>query len=184
VAEVAEGQDDSTGPASSEGAALLRERHRVVGKVADDIERFQFNTALSAMMELLNAATEYHRKVTDDVRDGELEREVAEVLTLLLAPYVPHMAEELWREVLRHEGSVHRVEWPTWDPEKAAADEVEVAVQVNGKVRARLTVEADADEETVRAAALALPKVIENVEGKTVRKVVVVPGKLVSIVVS
>ncbi len=161
--------------------SLERERHRVVGKVESDIERFQFNTALSAVMELLNAANDY-RRAPEAARDGLLERDVAETIVLLLAPYVPHMAEELWRERLGHGSSVHRASWPEWDPEIAAADEVEYAVQVNGKVRAKLTITAGADEATVREAALALPKVVEHLEGKTVRKVVVVPGKLVSVV--
>ncbi|MDO9557151.1 MAG: leucine--tRNA ligase [Coriobacteriia bacterium] len=186
VAEVAEepaiGVTDDVDDDAAE--VLRRERHRVVGKVEEDIERFQFNTALSAMMELLNTATDYRRSVKPGLRDVALEREVAETLVLLLAPYVPHMAEELWREVLGGKGSVHRVSWPTWDPATAAADEVEVAVQVNGKVRARLMVDANASEDMVREAVLALPKVIEHTEGMTIRRVVIVPGKLVSIVAS
>lgn len=183
VAEVAE--EPGTGPEGADDDStktLRRERHRVVGKVEGDIERFQFNTALSAMMELLNAATDHRRLVKPEFRDAVLEREVAETLVLLLAPYVPHMAEELWREVLGHEESVHRVSWPTWDSDAAAAEKVEVAVQVNGKVRARLVVDANASEDVVREAALALPKVAEHIAGKSVRKVVFVPGKLVSIV--
>ena len=104
------------------------------------------------------------------------------MLTLLIAPYAPHMAEELWREVLGHEGSVHRQEWPEWDEAAAAAEEVEVVVQVNGKVRGKLVVPADSDEVSVREAALALPRIAEQIAGLTVRKVVVIPGKLVSIV--
>lgn len=182
VADVAEGA--RCGGAIDEAAAkaLRRERHRVAGKVTADIERFGFNTALSAMMELLNAAGDYRRTVTDDARDGALEREVAEVLTLLIAPYAPHMAEELWREVLGHDGSVHREPWVGFDEALAAADEIEIVVQVNGKVRGKVTVAADADEATVREAALAVPKVAEQIEGLNVRKVVVVPGKLVSVV--
>jgi leucyl-tRNA synthetase len=164
------------------GKALLRERHRVVGKVTADIEAFGFNTALSAMMELLNAAGDYRRAVPTDARDAALEREVAETLVLLIAPFAPHMAEELWREVLGMGGSVHRQVWPTHDPALAAADEVEIVVQVNGKVRARLMMPAGADDDVVREAALALPKVAEQLEGLTVRKVVVVPGRLVSVV--
>ena len=162
--------------------ALRRERHRVAGKVTADIERFGFNTALSAMMELLNAAGDYRRTVADDARDGALEREVAETLTLLIAPYAPHMAEEMWREVLGHATSVHREAWASFDEALAAADEIEIVVQVNGKVRGKVTVAADADEETVRAAAIAVPKVAEQIEGLNLRKVVVVPGKLVSVV--
>ncbi len=181
--EGAAGAGSAAAPAEDPAAkALLRERHRVVGKVTADIEAFGFNTALSAMMELLNAAGDYRKTVPADARDVALEREVAETLVLLIAPFAPHMAEELWREVLGGEGSVHRQSWPAHDPALAAADEVEIVVQVNGKVRAKLTMPATADDATVREAALALPKVIEHLEGLTVRKVVVVPGKLVSVV--
>ncbi len=171
------------GAADSEAArALLRERHRVVGKVTSDVGRFNFNTAISAIMELLNAAGDYRRLVPDTDRSAALERDVASTLTLLIAPFAPHMAEELWRVALGNEGSVHAEVWPAFDPALAVADEIEIAVQVNGKVRARLVVAADAPEEDVREAALALPKVAEQVAGLTVRKVVVVPGKLVSVV--
>ena len=187
VAEVAE--ETAAGAcgvaAAGDGASksLRSERHRVVGKVSEDVERFQFNTALSAMMELVNAAYDYRRAMPAGTRDLALERDVAETLTLLLSPYVPHMAEELWREVLGHKGSVHLESWPAWDPSAAVSDEIEYAVQVNGKVRAHLTVAADAPTDEVQAAALALEKVVEHTAGKTVRKVVVVPGKLISIVV-
>ncbi|MHB1323927.1 MAG: leucine--tRNA ligase [Coriobacteriia bacterium] len=181
VSDVAGQPATGTEPDRAAARTLLRERHRVVGKVTGDIEHFGLNTALSAMMELLNAASD-HRRTAGDARDTALEREVAETLTLLIAPYAPHMAEELWREILEHEGSVHRQPWPVFDPALATADEVEIVVQVNGKVRGRVTVSADADERVVREAALALPKVLEHLEGLAVRKVVVVPGKLISIV--
>ncbi len=183
VGEVAEAAPNGA-QADPAGKVLLREQHRVIGKVTGDIERFGFNTALSAMMELLNAAGEYRRTVAEGARNASLERSVAETLTLLIAPYAPHMAEELWREVLGRDGSVHRQSWPTFDPALAAADEIEIVVQVNGKVRAKLTIAADASEDVVREAALALPKVQEHLEALTVRKVVVVPGKLVSVVAS
>ena len=162
--------------------ALLRERHRVVGKVTDDIERFGFNTALSAMMELLNAAGDYRRSVDAPARDLALERDVASTLVLLIAPYAPHMAEELWREVLGQTSSVHRQSWPEFDPALAAADEIEIVVQINGKVRGRMVVAANASDDVIREAALAEPNVMEHLAGLTVRKVVVVPGKLVSVV--
>ncbi|MGB4592763.1 MAG: leucine--tRNA ligase [Coriobacteriia bacterium] len=180
VAEVAGQKPVASGDTTA--AALRRERHRVIGKVSEDIERFQFNTALSAMMELLNAAGDYRRGVREGVRDTALEREVAETLTLLIAPYAPHMAEELWREVLGNKGSVHREAWPAWDPAMAASDEVEYAVQVNGKVRGRVTIAADADAAAVEAIARAEVKVAEHLDGHEVIKVVVVPGKLVSFV--
>jgi leucyl-tRNA synthetase len=182
VNEVAGERAAGSSPSDPAAAALRRERHRVVGKVTEDIERFQFNTALSAMMELLNAAGDYRRSAPAEQRDVALEIDVAETLVLLLAPYAPHLCEELWREVLGHAASVHRQAWPSWDARAAAADEIEIAVQVNGKVRARLTVAAAATDEEIERAALALPKVQEHLAGLTVRKVVVVPGKLVSVV--
>jgi len=190
VVEVAEGDAASAGQGGDAGeagagaraaATLRRERHRVVGKVTDDIERFGFNTALAAMMELLNATGDY-RRAASGAHDAALERDVAETLVLLLAPFAPHMAEELWRDVLGMSGSVHREPWPVYDPALAAADEVEIAVQVNGKVRARIMVAAEADEETVRSTALGEPNVNEHLAGLSVRKVVIVPGRLVSIV--
>jgi len=97
---VAAAGDDAT-------RALHREMHRVIGKVTADIEDFGFNTALAAMMELINAAMDYRRVVPAGERDLPVERGVAETLTLMLAPYVPHIAEELWQVALAHEGSVH-----------------------------------------------------------------------------
>jgi leucyl-tRNA synthetase len=160
---------------------LRREMHRVIGKVTADIESFGFNTALSAMMELVNATNEYRRALGGQC-DLALEREVAETLTLMLAPYAPHIAEELWHAALGREGSVHSMAWPAFDAEAAAAEEVELAVQVNGKVRTRVAVAADASEDDVKAAALTAAA--QWVEGHEIKKVVVVPGKLVSVVVA
>ena len=181
----------SKGAADEEGAAKLaatlnRERHRVVGKVVDDIERNNFNTALAAIMELSNATGDYLRKVPPGLRKGNsdldaLDAEVAEVLVKLLAPMAPHWAEELWRGVLGHETSIHTQAWPDFDPAQAASDEIELAVQINGKVRAKVTVAASASEEDIKEAAWTA--VASLTEGKTVAKTVVVPGRLVSIVV-
>jgi leucyl-tRNA synthetase len=172
--------------AGTGGAAettLRRAMAASIAKCGDDIERFQFNTALSAIMEFVNAAYDYRRDVPEGSRDLVLMRSVATDLTLLLSPFAPHMGEELWREVLGEQGSVHRHSWPVFDSSALLADEVEMPVQVNGKVRDRVVVAADAGDDEIVAAALALPKVITYTEGKTVRKVVVVPGKLVSVVV-
>ena len=166
-------------------AALLRERHRVVGKVNDDFARNNFNTAISAIMELVNAAGDYLRRASaeDRVADPEkaaLDAEVAEVIVKLLAPFAPHWAEELWTTVLGHDDSVHTQAWPEFDPAAAKAAEVELAVQVNGKVKAKITVAADAAEDEVRAAAL--EAVASATEGKDVKKVIVIPGRLVNVV--
>jgi len=164
-------------------SVLRRALAASVRKCGDDIERFQFNTALSAVMELVNAAYDYRRDVAEGTRDVALLGTLASELTRLLAPFAPHMCEELWSAVLGEPGSVHRSAWPTFDPDALVSDEIELPVQVNGKVRDRVTVAADAAEDDIVAAALALPNVIAHTEGKTVRKVVVVPGKLVSVVV-
>jgi len=165
---------------------MRRERHRVAQKVTEDFERHNFNTALAAIMELANASSDLLR-----VRDAEhrgscanakpLCDDVADTIVKLMAPVAPHWAEELWHEVLGGEGSVHDQPWPTFDPEQVKTAEIELAVQVNGKVRGRVTVAADADEATVREAALAA--VTQATEGKNVFKVIVVPGRLVNIVV-
>ncbi len=165
--------------------ALNRERHRVVGKVIADFERNNFNTAISAIMELVNATTPFLRAASPERRcacsnASAFSREIAEVLVKLLAPIVPHWSEELWQTVLGHEDSVHEQSWPDFDPEAARADEVELAVQVNGKVKAKITVAADAAEDAVREAAL--EAVSGATQGKDIKKVIVIPGRLVNVV--
>ena len=165
--------------------ALMRERHRVVGKVVDDFDRNNFNTAIAAIMELANATGEYLRKVSLEARRScdhaeAFDRDIAEVIVKLMAPIAPHWAEELWQTVLGHEGSVHVEAWPAFDPELAKADEVELAVQVNGKVKEKITVAADAAEDEVKA--LAQEAVSRAIEGKELKKVVYVAGRLVNIV--
>jgi leucyl-tRNA synthetase len=185
VAEAAEEAAGGCGVAAAGDApakTLHRQMHRVIAKVTDDISRFQFNTAISALMELTNAANDYRKEVVAGSRDLALQRDVAGTLTLLLAPFVPHLAEELWRVVLGKAGSVHLEAWPTWDASAVEADEVELAVQVNGKVRGKVTVAADLAEDDIIA--VALTAVAAHVEGKDVKKVVVVAGKLVSVVVA
>jgi leucyl-tRNA synthetase len=185
VADVSEEVAAGNGVAAAGDPAakrLHREMHRVIGKVTDDVARFQFNTALSGLMELTNAAYEYRRQVADGQRDLPLMREVAETLSLLIAPFTPHLAESLWRDVLGGPNSVHLQAWPLYDPSACIADEIELAVQVNGKVRGKVTVAADLAEEDIIA--VALTSVAAHVEGKDIKKVVVVVGKLVSVVVA
>ncbi|MGI6590282.1 MAG: leucine--tRNA ligase [Eggerthellaceae bacterium] len=166
-------------------ATLNRERHRVAQKVTEDFERNSFNTAISAIMELVNAATDYLRAASPERRGkaaelAALDADIAETVVKLLSPIVPHWADELWTTVLGREGSVHLQPWPEFDPEQAKEDEVELAVQVNGKVRAHITTAADADDEAVRQLALAAAEA--SLAGKDVKKVIVVPGRLVNIV--
>ena len=183
VSEIA-GEVTGAGPEAAErpeARTLHREMHRVIAKVTEDISRFQLNTSIAAMMELTNAAYEYRGSVPAAERDEVLMRTVAEKLTMLLAPYVPHMAEELWSEVLGGAGSVHRQPWPTYEEAALVADEVEMAVQVNGKVRARITVAVGLPDEQVIEIARAA--VASQIEGREVIKTVVVAGKLVSVVI-
>lgn len=165
---------------------LNRERHRLVGKVVEDIERNNFNTAIAAIMELSNAVGNYLRAASAEERaqDAELaafDRELADVLVELMAPFTPHWSEELWHTPLGHDTSVHEQPWPEFDLALAAADEVELAVQINGKVKTRITVAADAAEEAIRETAL--KAVSKATEGKNVVKVIVIPDRLVNIVV-
>ena len=165
---------------------LNRERHRLVGKVVEDIERNNFNTAIAAIMELSNAVGNYLRAASAEERaqDAELaafDRELADVLVELMAPFTPHWSEELWHTLLGHDTSVHEQPWPEFDLALAAADEVELAVQINGKVKTRITVAADVAEEAIRETAL--EAVSKATEGKNVVKVIVIPDRLVNIVV-
>jgi leucyl-tRNA synthetase len=150
----------------------LRKLHQTIQKVTDDLDGMRFNTAIAAMMELTNHLTPL------PVRP----RSVLEPLVLLLSPFAPHLAEELWRS-LGHKESLAYEPWPAFDAALAREDEIEVPVQINGKVRHRLTVPADLDAKALEALALADPKVREMLAGKTPKKVIVVPGKLVNIVV-
>lgn len=164
---------------------LLRERHRVVGKVIDDFARNNFNTAIAAIMELVNATGDYLRKnsAEDRAANAELvafDKEIAEVIVKLLAPMAPHWAEELWQDVLDNETSVHKEAWPEFDPNAAKASEVELAVQVNGKVKAKITAASDAAEDAIRETAL--EAIADATAGKDIKKVIVIPGRLVNVV--
>ena len=153
--------------------------HRTVRKVGDDLERFAFNTAIAALMELVN---ELYRLRETAVYRGAAWNESIGMLTLLLAPFAPHLAEELWQRT-GGEGSVHLQSWPEYDGALTVDETVELVVQVNGKVRDRIVVAADAADEQVRELALAGERVRESMNGKQVVRVVVVPKKLVNIVV-
>jgi len=155
---------------------LDKQLHRATAKVGDDIERLAFNTAIAALIEFVNAAT-----AVANSRGAALTRPQLERLALVIAPFVPHIAEELWSR-LGHGSSLTHEPWPAVDPSKLRDDSVELPVQIQGKVRARIVVAADADESTIRAAAMADDKVVAALSGKTVRKVIVVPGRMVNIV--
>lgn len=167
-------------PALEQVRALQRAAHQTLRKVTGDLERFSFNTVVSALMELTNTL---HRARNTPVAGTPAWQEALEFLVLMLAPVAPHLAEELWERMGRPY-SVHQQAWPRWSEELAAEETLEIVVQVNGKLRDRLVVPADADEAFIRQAALESRKVQEALNGRTVRKVVYVPGRLVNVVVS
>ncbi len=158
--------------------SLERKLHQTIIKVTDDLEHFRFNTAIAAMMEFNN----YLLKAKESsVTQTPLWNEAQITLVKLMAPIFPHISEELWHH-LGQSGSVHLQSWPVGDAEKAREDEIAVVIQVNGKVRDKLMVAPGTASEVIERDALALDTVQKWIDGKTVRKVVVVPNKLVNIV--
>ncbi len=171
--------------ATAEAKAFRRTIHETIARVTDDIERdFHFNTAISAVMELVNALYAFEAAAPDRMAAGEraaLLREAIETVLLLLGPFSPHVTEELW-EHLGHTESLFKQPWPTPDAAALARQEVTVVLQVDGKVRSRLTLEIDAAEERVQGLALADDKVRSWLQGRQVERVVVVPNRLVNVV--
>ncbi|RQD76834.1 MAG: leucine--tRNA ligase [Candidatus Syntrophonatronum acetioxidans] len=154
-----------------------------VKRVSEDVqERFNFNTAISAIMELVNSLYHYLDKVEAPGIKENLFSKGVNNLILLLAPFAPHITEELW-SILGHEESVHLQSWPGYDPEALKVADVEIVVQINGKVRDKLVVPADASQEELLEKAKDLPRIKSQVEGKEIVKEIVVPNKLVNLVV-
>ena len=145
-----------------------------------EFDKGQFNTAISAVMELVNAASAYINEVPAESRDAALCYKVANDVVAMLAPIIPHWAEELSHEALGKDTPVYHQPWPEFDPEQAKSNTVEIAVQLKGKVRARIEVSADASEEELTAAAT--EAIADQLKGKEIRKVIVVKGRLVNIV--
>ena len=166
--------------------ALRRKTHETIRRVTIDVEqRIHLNTAVSALMELVNALYAFGDRInTSNSRPSSLAalREAIESLIVMLAPFAPHTAEELW-EMTGHTGGIERVSWPSFDEGIAKAEEVVIPVQVNGKLRSRLTVPAEMPDEELRALALSDPAVRPHIESKTIKTVVIVKGKLINVVV-
>jgi leucyl-tRNA synthetase len=186
VARHAEGFDatvwrTSIAQAQGDEMALRRKTHQTIAKVTEDLESFRFNTALAALMEWVNAMYEVSQRLPDRQRSAALD-EAIEHLVVLLSPFAPHIADEMW-EGLRQMGFLYRHPWPTPDATVASVEEVILVIQVNGKVRDRLTVPADADEDTVRVLALASPKVQYSLADREPAKVIVVLGRVVNVVI-
>ena len=169
------------GTASEKEKALLRKAHQTLRRVTQDYEkRWHFNTSVALVMELVNLMQE-SEPLEESARPAAVKH-VFELLVLMLSPMAPHLAEELW-EKLGHAGGLAKASWPAYAPELAAEEEVEVVVQVNGRVRARITVEAGLGEDELAARAMKQPRVASEMNGKKVRKRIVVADKLVNFVV-
>jgi leucyl-tRNA synthetase len=178
------GEMKNATPAGPEarGDRLYRKTHLTIRKVTEDMERdFHFNTAIAALMEMVNEMYDYSSGNMDKKRLSVL-RSAIDTLTLLIAPFAPHFADEVW-ESLGNKGTIANAAWPQYDPEAIVVSEITVVVQVNGKVRSKLTLPAGISDKDIEAAALADPKVKEFTSGKAPKKVIVVQGKLVNVVV-
>ena len=172
---------------SKELRELRRVTHVTIGRVTDDIQtRMQFNTAISAIMEFVNHLYAFRESwvLLKDNSDGArpLVRESFDTLILLLSPFAPHIAEEM-RSLLGHKTSIVQVEWPVFNKDLTTTEELLIIVQLNGKVRQRITVSASASQEDIKSLALNDSKIKEQTKGQEIKKVIVVPGKLVNIVV-
>jgi leucyl-tRNA synthetase len=176
-----------------EARRIQRKLHQTIKRVSDDFQgRWHFNTCISAIMELVNALYNYEAPLassvinvtaaTYDQRLVPLFAEAQRTLALLLAPFAPYLAAELW-EMLGEKGSLLRAPWPKYDPALAKEEEIEIPVQVNGKLRGRIVVPAGAGDDFVRERALADEKVKAAIADKQIVKKVLVPGKLVNFVV-
>ena len=165
-------------PASDADKRVLRKLHKTIKKITEDFDsRWHFNTSIAAIMELVNELYAEEAQLS-----GAVLVEVLEKLTLLLGPFAPYLAQELWEETGKS-GPVFKQAWPSYDAELAQEEHAQIVVQVNGKLRAHLTAPFGTPEESLRQLALNEPKVQQFVNGKQVIKVIVVPDRLVNIVV-
>ena len=168
-----------TGSLTADQQALRRKTHETIAKVSDDFGRRQtFNTAIAAVMELVNELSRFERKTDQCLA---VEREALEAAVALLSPIVPHISHELWQQ-LGHSEAVIDASWPTVDESALVRSSIEMVIQVNGKVRAKMEVPADADADTIKAMAKGQENVQKFIDGLTIRKEIVVPKKLVNIV--
>ncbi|HET7528934.1 MAG TPA: leucine--tRNA ligase [Candidatus Saccharimonadales bacterium] len=165
---------------SPEGLQITAQVHKTIKKVTEDLRRMDFNTAIAAMMELVNSL--YKAKAEKGIGRSAAWRFALETLTQLLAPFAPHITEEVW-EHLGHESSVHVSEWPRWDENLVTEEVITLAVQVNGKVRSQIVAAADISEQDAVSAAKSDEKVAPYIQGKEIKKAIYVPGRLVSLVV-
>jgi leucyl-tRNA synthetase len=163
---------------------LRRKTHQTIARITDDFEKLDLNTNVSALMELSNALGEFEAEPeTASVTDVVAAREAIEALVIMLAPFAPHIAEEMWEGLGHADGLLKSAKWPVADPELARREALEIPVQVNGKLRSRVVVSPDTTEADLRAIALADAKVRSLIDGNEIVKVIVVPQRLVNVVV-
>ena len=168
-----------------EARTLRRKTHQTIAKITSDFEKLHLNTSIAALMELFNQLSDFNADpATASPEDVFAVREALEALVVMLAPFAPHIAEEMW-EGLGHQGGLLKEvpRWPVADPELARSEELEIPIQVNGKLRSRVIASPDISEEDLRASALADEKVQALIDGHEVVKVIVVPRRLVNVVI-
>ena len=180
LAEEVKNCDSEFGKLTSADKDMRFTINSVIKKVTADLdEKFGFNTSIASLMELINEMYKYKEL---DGRNSAVIKEGVEAIVTIIAPFTPHLGEELW-QMIGKEGSVFDISWPEYDEKALVKDEVEVVVQINGKVRGRMNVPTEISRDDMQAAALEDEKIKELVEGKTIVKVIAVPKKLINIVV-
>ena len=160
---------------------MIHKIHKTIMKVTDDVERFHLNTAIASIMELVNMTYKFIEKGARDEKAQGLLKGSIEAILRLLFPFVPHMVSELW-QIMGGDVAALGLSWPAWNEELVKEEKVMIAVQVNGKLRDTCEADRDAGEETLKDMVFALEKLQKHLEGKTVRKTIIVPNKLVNIV--
>ncbi len=170
--------EDSTPASSAEAEKIvLRKTHQTIEKATREIESFSFNTYLASLMELSNVVAKYKA----EIYGTEAWKEAVKNLMLLLAPACPHLTEEIWRR-LGYEYSIHNQKWPVYNPEMAAEETVEIVLQINGKIREKVVVPIGSSEAELKELALKNETIIKTIEGKSIKKVIAIPDRLVNIV--
>ena len=183
---LAEGSIDRAGTESGpEARALRRKTHQTIAKITSDFDELHLNTSVAALMELLNQISDFNADpARASAEDVFAVREALESLVIMLTPFAPHVAEEMWEGLGHAGGLLHEApRWPIADPELARREELEIPIQVNGKLRSRVIAAPDVSEEELRASALADERVRALTDGHEVVKVIVVPRRLVNVVI-
>ncbi len=164
---------------SDAGRSLLRKAHQTIKKVTTDIEReYHFNTAIAALMELVNEMNSFE---PGDAKDMQIMRFSIENALLLLSPFTPHITEELWTHI-GNDSSISEKSWPVWDEDMVREEEIELVIQINGKLKGKLMISCGLQEEEIKALALGDQKITEVIGQQKIRKVIVIKGRLVNIV--